>query len=51
MSLLCFYAHEVILTAVLKKEIHKVMIHPSSQRDYIEGDNTLWDVSLSHLAM
>lgn len=51
MSLLCFYAHEVILTTVLKEEIHKVMIHLSSQRDYIEGDNTLWDVSVSHLAM
>lgn len=45
MSLLCFYGHEVILTAGLKEEIHKVMMYPSSRRDYIEGDNTLGDVS------
>ena len=51
MNLLCFCAHEVILTAGLKEEIHKVMMYPSSQRDYIEGDNTLWDVSVSHPAM
>lgn len=24
------------------------MMYPSSQRDYIEGDNTLGDVSVSH---
>lgn len=51
MSLLCFYGHEVILTAGLKEEIHKVMMYPSSRSDYIEGDNTLGDVSVSHLAM
>lgn len=48
MSLLCFYGHEVILTAGLKEEIHKVMMYPSSRRDYIEGDNTL-GMSPSHI--
>lgn len=48
--LLFFYAHEVIPTAVLKEEFHKVTMYSSSQSDYIEEDNTQMS-NFSHLAM
>lgn len=40
MSLLFFYAHEVMLTAVLKEEFYKVIMFSLSHSDYTEEDNT-----------
>lgn len=38
MSLLFFYAHEIILIAVLKEEFHKVMMSSYDSDDYIKED-------------
>lgn len=40
MGLLTFDAHEIILTAVLKDELHKVTMYSLSQIDHVKEHDT-----------